>query len=81
MRWVVQYQSQTGSIGLMIFSTEDEAAAQVYVTEMVTKRGYKDVSKLSPFPSGTGVDELYRLFPRLASITKREGAPPIRRHS
>ncbi|MFL5697290.1 MAG: hypothetical protein ACJ797_09355 [Ktedonobacteraceae bacterium] len=81
MRWVVQYQSQTGSIGLMIFSTEDEAAAQVYVTEMVTKRGYKDVSKLSPFPSGAGVDELYRLFPRLASITKREGAPPTRRHS
>ncbi len=73
MRWAVQYQSQTGSIGLMIFSTENEEAAQVYVTEMVTKRGYKDVSQLSPLPSGAGVDELYRLFPRLASISKREG--------
>ena len=57
----------------MIFTVEDDTAAQIYVTEMVTKHGYKNVSQLSPLPSGAGVGELYRLFPRLASIAKREG--------
>ena len=81
MRYACQYETPAGTIGLMIFTVEDDTAARVYVTEMVTKRGYKNVSQLSPLPSGAGVDELYRLFPRLANITKREGAPPTGRHS
>jgi hypothetical protein len=73
MRYACQYETPAGTIGLMIFTVENDTAAQVYVTEMVTRHGYKNVSQLTPLPSGAGVDELYRLFPRLVSIAKRKG--------
>ncbi len=79
MRYACQYETPTGTIGLMIFTVEDDAAAQIYVTDMVTKRGYTNVTQLSPLPSGAGINELYRLFPRLANSVQKNGVP-TRRH-
>jgi hypothetical protein len=78
MRYACQYETPTGTIGLMIFTVEDDAAAQIYVTDMITKRGYTNVTQLSSLPSGAGIEELYRLFPRLAAVTKRGGIPTSR---
>jgi hypothetical protein len=72
MRYAVQYETQTGTIGLMIFTVEDDAAAQTSVTELVTKHGHTNVSQLYPLPSGVTVQDLYRLFPRLTWLVKRE---------
>jgi hypothetical protein len=81
MRYAVQYETQTGTIGLMIFTVEDDTAAQTYVTEMVTKHGHTNVSNLSPLPSGASIQDLYRLFPRLTGLVKREEALPTRTRS
>ncbi len=78
MRYACQYETPTGTIGLMIFTVEDDAAAQIYVTEMVTKRGYTNVTQLSQLPSGAGIDELYRLFPRLTNSVQKNGVPTRR---
>ncbi|HYL43033.1 MAG TPA: hypothetical protein VEU97_06585 [Ktedonobacteraceae bacterium] len=64
MRWAVEYTLASGTIGLMIFSAADETAAQEYVDDMVKKYGHTNVFNLTPLPSGAGIDELYRLFPR-----------------
>jgi hypothetical protein len=71
MRYAVQYETQTGTIGLMIFTVDDDAAAQTYVAEMVTMHGYTNVSQPAPLPGGTSIQDLYRLFPRLTGIVKR----------
>jgi hypothetical protein len=70
MRWAVEYELPSGSIGLCIFSAEDETGAQIYVAEMKTEYGYADTFNLNELPI-CGIDELYRLFPRLAKVTYR----------
>jgi hypothetical protein len=35
MRWAVEYELPSGSLGLCIFSAEDLQAAQIYVEEML----------------------------------------------
>ena len=37
MRWAVEYELPSGSVGLCIFSAEDLHAAQIYVEEMRTR--------------------------------------------
>ncbi len=65
MRWAVEYTTTTGMIGLCIFTAAGIEAAEKYVTEMKTRYGHSNVFNLTPLPSGAGIDELYRLFPRL----------------
>ncbi len=72
MRWAVEYMLATGTVGLMIFTAEGEAAAQAYISDMRTKYGHTNVYNLKPLTDGAGIDELYRLFPRPASIVNRE---------
>ncbi len=68
MRWAVEYELPSGSIGLCIFSAENLQAAHVFVDEMRTRFGHDHVFNLNELANGTGIEELYRLFPRLASI-------------
>jgi hypothetical protein len=78
MRWAVEYELPGGSIGLCIFSAQDLPAAHIYVEKMHTHYGHNHVFNLNELPNGTGIQELYRLFPRLASTVNR-GNTPIRR--
>jgi hypothetical protein len=79
MRWIVEYTLDTGTTGLCIFTAADVEEAEKYVVEMKTRYGHSNVFNLTPLPNGAGIDELYRLFPRLAAVTKRGGVP-TRRH-
>ena len=40
MRWAVEYELPSGSVGLCIFSAEDPHAAQAFVDEMQTQYGH-----------------------------------------
>jgi hypothetical protein len=75
MRWAVEYELPSGSVGLCIFSAEDLRAAQAFVDEMLTQYGHNDVFNLNELAKGTGIDELYRLFPTLASVVDRGNMP------
>jgi len=75
MRWAVEYELPNGSIGLCIFSAEDLDAAQTFVAEMRTHYGHHDVFNLNELTNGTGIEELYRLFPKQASVVNRENIP------
>ena len=75
MRWVVEYNLPTGSIGLCIFSAEDLPAAQTFVNEMITQYGHDHVFNLNELANGTGIEELYRLFPRQARVVNRGNIP------
>ncbi len=75
MRWAVEYELPSGSIGLCIFSAEDLQAAQIYVEEMQTHYGHDHVFNLNELANGAGIEELYRLFPRLATIVNRGNIP------
>jgi hypothetical protein len=74
MRWAVEYTTRTNMIGLCIFTAADVEDAEKYVIEMKTRYGHSNVFNLTPLPSGAGIDELYRLFPRLIN------GIPTRRH-
>ena len=75
MRWAVEYELPGGSIGLCIFSAEDLPAAQTFVNEMITQYGHDHVFNLNELANGTGIEELYRSFPRLANIVNRGNIP------
>ena len=70
MRFVVEYQGKRGRMGLIIFSATDQHSAQIYVEELVTCHGHTSISNLNELKDGT-VAELFRLYPRIASVTKR----------
>jgi hypothetical protein len=74
VRFAVEYDTKSGSIGLIIFSAKDLNAAQIYVEEMMTHYGHDHVFNLNVLVEGD-IDELYRLFPRLATVTERKGIP------
>lgn len=63
MRWAVEYELTSGMIGLCLFSAEDEAAAQAYITEMQTKYGHSRTFNLQQLIDEIDIKELYRLFP------------------
>ena len=75
MRWAVEYELPSGSIGLCIFSAENLQAAQVFVDEMRTQYGHDHVFNLNELANGTGIEELYRLFPRLVTIVNQGNIP------
>ncbi|TME13183.1 MAG: hypothetical protein E6I80_02430 [Chloroflexi bacterium] len=75
MRWAVEYELPSGSIGLCIFSAENLQAAHIYVEEMRTQYGHDHVFNLNELANGTGIEELYRLFPRLVTIVNQENIP------
>jgi hypothetical protein len=75
MRWAVEYELPGGSIGLCIFSAEDLQAAQIYIEKMQTQYGHHHVFNLNELANNTGIEELYRLFPRLASVVNRGNIP------
>jgi hypothetical protein len=74
LRWACEYKSSSGSIGLIIFSAKDLNAAEIYLEEMITYYGHTNVFNLNELTEGS-IDELYRLFPRLAAVTERKGIP------
>jgi hypothetical protein len=71
MRWAVEYESSSGTVGLCIFSAEDLNAAQRYVDAMIEEYGHTNVFNLNQLTNGAGVEELYRLFPRSAKVVDR----------
>ena len=75
MHWAVEYELPSGSIGLCIFSAEDLHAAQIYVEEMRTQFGHDHIFNLNELANGTGIEELYRLFPKLATLVNRGNIP------
>ena len=79
MRWAVEYELPSGSIGLCFFSAEDLHAAQAFVDEMRIQYGHDHVFNLNELANGTGIEELYRLFPRLATIVNRGNIPRKKR--
>lgn len=68
MRYAVEYQGKGGGVGLIIFSAKDLNAAQIYLEEMIDYNGHDRVWNLNQLENGT-IDELYRLFPRIAGVT------------
>ena len=74
MRWACEYESKSGSIGLIIFAAKDLNAAQIYLEEMITYYRHTNVFNLNELVEGS-IDELYRLFPRIAAVTERNGIP------
>ena len=75
MRWAVEYELPSGSVGLCIFSAEDLQAAQIYIEEMRTQFSHDHVFNLNELANGTGIEELYRLFPRLVTIVNQGNIP------
>jgi hypothetical protein len=75
MCWAVEYELPSSSIGLCIFSAEDLQAAQIYVEEVRTRFGHDHVFNLNELADGIGIDEIYRLFPRLARVVNRGNIP------
>ena len=74
MRFAVEYDTKSGTIGLILFSAKDLNAAQIYVEEMITYYGHDNVFNLNELAEGS-IDELYRLFPRLAKVVDRGEVP------
>jgi len=74
MRWACEYESKSGSKGLIIFSAKDLNAAQIYLEEMTDYCGHRHVFNLNELMEG-GMDELYRVFPRLAKVVDRGEVP------
>jgi hypothetical protein len=74
LRFAVEYDTKSGTIGLILFSAKDLNAAQIYVEEMITYYGHTNVFNLNELAEGS-IDELYRLFPRSATVTERNGIP------
>ena len=74
MRFAVEYDTKSGTIGLILFAAKDLNAAQIYVEEMITYYGHDNVFNLNELEEGN-IDELYRLFPRIAPVTERNGIP------
>jgi hypothetical protein len=74
MRWACAYESKSGTVGLMIFSAKDLNAAQIYLEEMTDYYGHRQVFNLNELVEGD-IDELYRLFPRLAKVVDRGNIP------
>ena len=74
MRWACEYRSKSGTVGLMIFSAKDLNAAQIYLEEMTNYYGHRHVFNLNELVEG-GIDELYRVFPRLATVVDRGDVP------
>ena len=71
MRWALEYTLASGTVGLMIFTAEDETAAEEYVTELLMRHGHSNVSRPIPLPIDAAVADLYRLFPRLAEVVQK----------
>ncbi len=63
MQWGVQYQLESGTMGLCIFSADDYIEANIYVLEMLLDYGYQQVFNLQPLSARYGIAELLRLFP------------------
>ena len=74
MRWACEYRSKSGTRGLMIFSAKDLNAAQIYLEEMTDYYGHRHVFNLNELAEGS-MDELYKLFPRLAKVVDRGDIP------
>ena len=70
LRWACEYESGSGTIGLIIFSAKDLNATQIYLEEMITYYGYTNVFNLKELAEGS-IDELYRLFLRSATVIER----------
>ncbi len=77
MRWAVECALASGTIGLMIFTAADEAAAEEYVDDMVKKYGHTNVFNLTPLPNGVTVQDLYRLFPRCTEKWNTDQETPL----
>jgi hypothetical protein len=74
VRFAVEYDTKSGTIGLILFSAKDLKAAQIYLEEMITCYGHDHVFNLNELVEGN-IDELYRLFPRLDAVTERNAIP------
>ena len=74
MRFAVEYDTKSGTIGLILFTAKDLNAAQIYLEEMITYYGHTNVFNLNELVEGS-IDELYRLFPRITAVTERNGIP------
>jgi hypothetical protein len=62
MRYAVEYESSSGTVGLILFSAKDLNAAQIYVEGLITYYGHTHVFNLNELTEGT-VAELFRLYP------------------
>jgi hypothetical protein len=74
VRFAVEYDTKSGTIGLILFAAKDLNAAQIYVEEMITYYGHDNVFNLNELAEGS-IDELYRLFSRIAAVTESNGIP------
>ncbi len=74
MRWACEYEGKSDTVGLIIFSAKDLNAALIYIEEMITYHGHRHVFNLNELTEGS-IDELYRLFPRLAKVVDRGDIP------
>ena len=79
MRYAVEYQLPSGSVGLVIFTATDLEAAHKYVDNLCSVYDFSHISNLRALPNGCSVPELTHLFPGyLPSKTKLQGKHQFR---
>ncbi len=74
MKFACEYDTKNGMVGLIIFNAENLNNAQIYLEELVDYYGHDHVWNLHALTEGT-IAELYRLYPRVASVTMRGQRP------
>jgi hypothetical protein len=72
MGFAVEYILPSGTSGIMFFSATDMNDAVEYVSLMCSNYGHINVTNLTPLPANVTVADLYRLFPRKQTDSKKE---------
>ena len=72
MGFAVEYTLPSGTSGLIFFSAQDITEAVAYVSLMCSNYGHINVTNLTPLPPDVTVADLYRLFLRKQTDSKKE---------
>ena len=72
MGFAVEYTLPSGTSGIMFFSAPDMNEAVTYVSLLCSHYGHVNVTNLTALPPDVTVADLYQLFPRKQSDSKKE---------
>jgi hypothetical protein len=72
MGFAVEYTLPSGTSGIMFFSATDMTEAVAYVSLMCSNYGYINIRNLTQLPADVTVADLYQLFPRKQTDSKKE---------
>ncbi len=72
MGFAVEYTLPSGTSGIIFFAATDMTEAVAYVSLMCSNYGHISVTNLTQLPADVTIADLYRLFPRKQSDSKKE---------